>query len=353
MKPPIQAIVLGAGGYVGGELIRLISTHPNFRLIAAISDTRRGQQIATTFPHLAGHISDQCFVGQDEIRESLQAGSKVALFSAAPHGASAPMIAATITVAKALNIEMRVVDASADFRFRSQAIWENVYAANHGAPDLIEEFSCAVPEHQSSVTTDNIAHPGCFATAALMAVVPLLRADIVERDIFLNGVTGSTGSGRSPKDGTHHPERNSNFYAYQPLVHRHAPEIAALAEAASGHAAAIHFVPHSGPFARGIHMTLQAKLKQPTNDAQIHALFDEAYGESPFVRMVHGTPRVKNVAASNYCDLSVSVSDDTIVVMCVIDNLVKGAAGGSIQWMNRLWSLPETAGLLAVSPGWT
>ncbi len=169
----------------------------------------------------------------------------------------------------------------------------------------------------------------------------------------MTGITGSTGSGRSPQPGTHHPERHSNLYAYKPLSHRHAPEIAALSEAASGRQALVHFVPHSGPFARGIHVTVQAKASQRVSDSQLRSAFESAYADSPFVSVVAGTPRLKSVVGSNYCQLGVACTDDAVVVMSVIDNLVKGAAGGALQWMNRLWGLPETTGLATAAPGWT
>lgn len=247
---------------------------------------------------------------------------------------------------------LRIVDCSADFRFRSQSTWESVYATSHGAPDLIDEFSCAVPEHVATTPTDYVGHPGCFATAALLAVVPLLRSGVTGNDFFLSGVTGSTGSGRTPKDTTHHPERNSNFYAYQPLTHRHSAEITELAAAASGVTPGIHFVPHSAPFARGIHMTVQAPLTQSLEEAQLRDIYVNAYEKAPFVHVVEGTPRIKNVVASNYCHLGVAVQGNSVVVMSTIDNLVKGAAGGAMQWMNRLWSLPETSGLTATAAGW-
>jgi N-acetyl-gamma-glutamyl-phosphate reductase len=170
--------------------------------------------------------------------------------------------------------------------------------------------------------------------------------------LFVSGITGSTGSGKLPQAGTHHPERHSNLYAYKPLEHRHAPEVVALAQAASGTQAKLNFVPHSGPFARGIHVTLQAPAAADATGNSLRAAFDTAYHDTPFVDVVDGTPKLKNVVASNRCQIGTSISDGTIVVMSVIDNLVKGAAGGSVQWMNRLWGLPEESGLLAPAPAW-
>ena len=183
--------------------------------------------------------------------------------------------------------------------------------------------------------------------------MPLIQSGLTEAEVFISGITGSTGSGKTPVAGTHHPERNSNLYAYKPLAHRHAPEVETLAEAASGRNTKVHFVPHSGPFARGIHVTLQAKAKAPVTEVQLRTVYADAYAAAPFVQVVEGTPRIKNVVASNQCHIGVATDGDTIVVMAAIDNLVKGAAGGAVQWMNRLWDLPETAGLDMAAPGWT
>jgi N-acetyl-gamma-glutamyl-phosphate reductase common form len=353
MSTRIQSVVLGASGYVGGELLRLLVNHPHFELVAAVSDSAAGQPVADTFGHLSQVLAGVRFVSRDDWPEKISPGSEVALFSAAPHGASAEVIAAALQAAGRQRLAMRVVDSSADFRYADAAAWKAVYGADHGAPELLSQFTCAVPEHLDSITTLHAGHPGCFATATLLAAVPLLRAGLTDGEIFVSGVTGSTGSGRSPQSGTHHPDRNSNLYAYKPLAHRHSPEIAALAAAATGRQISVHFVPHSGPFARGIHVTLQSRLKHPVSEQALRNVFVEAYKDAPFVEVVDGTPRLKNVVASNMCHIGVATDGASVVVMSAIDNLVKGAAGGAIQWMNRLWGLPETSGLTAPAPGWT
>ena len=263
------------------------------------------------------------------------------------------MIAKALETAEEKKLTVHVVDSSADFRYASQLDYEVVYGTEHGAPELLPQFQSGIPEHVSEIKAQHIGHPGCFATAILLAAVPLIQSGLTNSEIFVTGVTGSTGSGRSPQPGTHHPERNSNMYAYKPLSHRHAPEIAGLTEAASGRETRVNFVPHSGPFSRGIHATVQAKANQRVSDQVIRNVYEKAYAESAFVDVVGGTPRLKNVVASNYCQIGVATSDGTVVVMSVIDNLVKGAAGGAVQWMNRLWDLPETTGLTAAAPGWT
>lgn len=353
MSSAIPAVIIGASGYVGGELLRLIAGHPNFELKAAVSDSAAGQPIGEVFAHLATVFDGHAFIAHDDWLDQVDANSDLALFSAAPHGASAAVIANAIDACENKGINVHVVDSSADFRFAEQDQWEAVYKAEHGAPSLLDKFVCAVPEHVNEIDVAHVGHPGCFATASTLAAVPLIQSGLTEAEVFISGVTGSTGSGKKPQAGTHHPERNSNFYAYKPLAHRHAPEVETLAEAASGRATRVHFVPHSGPFARGIHVTLQAKANSPVSESELRKVYEDAYAETPFVQVVAGTPRIKNVVASNQCHIGVASDGDTIVVVAVIDNLVKGAAGGAMQWMNRLWDLPETAGLDTPAPGWT
>ena len=353
MSASIPAIVLGGTGYVGGELLRLISTHPNYFLAAAVSESRSGDRIADVFPHLASAYADRKFVSHDNWFDEVGTGSSVAIFSAAPHGASAGIIKAALEAADARNIGTHVVDASADFRYANQADYEAVYGVEHGAPELLGQFSCALPEHVAGATTPHVGHPGCFATAVLLAAVPLLNSGLAEGELFVTGITGSTGSGRSPQAGTHHPERHSNLYAYKALEHRHAPEIRQLAYAASGVNAAVNFIPHSGPYARGIYVTVQARATTGASLEALRSAFESAYNGAGFVELVDGTPRLKSVVASNRCQIGLAASDDTLVVFSAIDNLVKGAAGGAVQWMNRLWELPESAGLLAPAPAWT
>jgi N-acetyl-gamma-glutamyl-phosphate reductase len=275
------------------------------------------------------------------------------LFSAAPHGASAEAVAAALDAASRRGLQVRVVDTSADFRYSDARDFETIYGSRHPQPQLLDEFFCAVPEHQSRTPARHAGHPGCFATAIALASVPLANASIASDTLYVTGTTGSTGSGRNPQEGTHHPERHSNLYAYKPLRHRHAPEVEVLIERATSRRLAVNFVPQSGPFSRGIYVIVQARLAATTHTDDIRELFNKAYANCEFVKIVDDVPRLKDVVASNYAHIGVSVSDSNVAVMCAIDNLGKGAAGGAIQWMNRLWSLPESSGLLATSPAWT
>jgi N-acetyl-gamma-glutamyl-phosphate reductase common form len=318
-----------------------------------LSDSQPGEPVATAFPHLAGTYPEERFSSESQVQKLLCEAHAPVVFSAAPHGVSAALIDRLLTGAEAAGVAARVVDISADFRYRTADSYAAVYKHPHGAPARLAQFSCAVPEHLKKLTTPHVAHPGCFAAAILLASVPLLAEGLITGPVFVSGVTGSTGSGRKPVAGTHHPLRHGDLYSYSPLAHRHAPEIAACALAASGVAAEFAFVPHSGPFARGIHVTVQAVLKRALAATQLLAALHAFYADAPFVRIASQAPRVKDVVSSNYAHLSAAVHGNTLAVMCAIDNLNKGAAGGAVQWMNRMLGLPETCGLTAPAPGWT
>jgi len=349
----IPVIVLGGSGYVAGEFLRLIAQHPKLHLGAAVSTSASGEPIDSAFGHLSPSYAHQRFVSIEAAVEQLPNSPRWVVVSAAPHGASAALIERVLLGAESAGVEVSAVDASADFRFRSSAEYEAIYSTPHGAPAQLESFRCAVPEHLTEIDTPHMAQPGCFASAMLLGIVPLAASGLTEPDYCVSAVTGSTGAGGTPRETTHHPVRQSNLFAYQPLTHRHVPEVRTLTEAATGQSIGLHFVPHSGPFARGIHVTLQARAEAPVSAEQLRKVYEDAYANAPFVQVVDGTPRIKNVVASNQCHIGVATGGDTVVVMAVIDNLVKGAAGGAVQWMNRLWGLPETSGLDMPAPGWT
>jgi N-acetyl-gamma-glutamyl-phosphate reductase len=353
MSKRTPTFVLGGTGYVAGELLRLIAGHPELELAAAISDSQPGERIAKAFPHLGAAYPDTAFASIGSIAAMLGETRRAALFSAAPHGAAAALIDRLLTSAAAAHCDLRVVDISADFRHASADTYQTIYGHAHGAPARLGQFTCAVPEHLPRLDTPHVAHPGCFATAALLASVPLLALDIAEPRLFISAVTGSTGSGRKPTEGTHHPLRHSDYYSYNALGHRHTPEIVACAKAASGVDAEIAFVPHSGPFARGIHATVQAATKQRLTTQTVLAMLRDFYLGHPFVRVLEQPPRIKDIVASNYAHISAVTNGSTVVVMSVVDNLNKGAAGGAVQWMNRVLGCDETAGLTAPAPGWT
>jgi N-acetyl-gamma-glutamyl-phosphate reductase common form len=344
-------IVLGGSGYVAGEFLRLIAAHPQLTLGGVVSTSQAGEPIAKVFAHLAPAYPEALFVSLDAVIEKLRTAAHWLVLSAAPHGASAQLVEQLLGAAGSAGVAMTVVDASADFRFADGGAWAKVYGHEHATPKLLPEFTCAVPEHLDRIDTPHAAHPGCFATAMLLALVPLAAAGLAE-EFNVSAVTGSTGAGRTPRETTHHPVRQSNLFAYQALKHRHDPEVRALVRAASGRDIDLKFVPHSGPFARGIHATVFARAKERVTQAQVVEALTEFYRGAEFVRVDPEPPRVKDIAATNYSALHALVDGDTIVVCSVLDNLLKGAAGGSIQWANRLLGLPEHLGLTAPAPGW-
>ncbi len=346
-------LIVGGTGYVAGEFLRLVSQHPGLELAGVSSESQAGTAVRAAFPHLAPVVGDLAFVTQAELATRIK-GDRVALFSAAPHVVSAGVVATMLKAAEASGSQLTVVDASSDFRFRNAADFAAVYQQPHGAPELLPGFVCALPEHVAGIPGPHVGHPGCFATSMLAGLVPLLKLGLANGPVYAAGITGSTGAGRSPIATTHHPERHSNLFAYNPLKHRHAPEVVQICQELTGIAPDLNFVPHSGPFARGIHMTLQGQLSTPQTPDQLREAFAQFYAGQEFVRVVDGTPRVKDVAGSNYCHIGVSTSASgaSFVVLVAIDNLVKGAAGGAVQWMNRLLGLPESAGLTAPALGW-
>ncbi|MGO9512519.1 MAG: N-acetyl-gamma-glutamyl-phosphate reductase [Steroidobacteraceae bacterium] len=347
------AIVLGGTGYVAGELLRLIAAHPRLELAGILSDSQPGAPVAAAFPQLHSAYPQLKFATLEEIESLIGGTPNSALFSAAPHGVAAGIIDRLLTATEAGGMRTHCVDISADFRYASAGAYESVYKHAHGAPARIPQFTCALPEHLPKAPTPHVSHPGCFATATLLASVPLLALALTEPRLFVAGITGSTGSGRKPSDATHHPLRHSDLYSYGALEHRHVPEITACAQRATGVDAEFNFVPHSGPFARGIHVTVQASLKRSMGSAQALEALAAYYRECPFVRVLESAPRVKDVATSNYANLSAVTNGRSIAVMAVLDNLNKGAAGGGMQWMNRLLGFDESTGLTAPAPGWT
>jgi N-acetyl-gamma-glutamyl-phosphate reductase common form len=353
MSTRTPAIIIGGTGYVAGELLRLTLGHPQLELKAITSDSQPGESVAKAFPHLAPVIRDLKFTSVDAAADIAASNAGSAILAAAPHGISAKMLDTFLGTAEKTGSKPKLVDISADYRYSTAAAYQGAYKHEHGAPGRISQFTCAVPEHLAEVSTPYVAHPGCFATAILLASVPLLKLGLVEPRIFASGITGSTGAGRAPVAGTHHPQRHSDLYAYNALSHRHTPEITEIAKAASGVAADFRFVPHSGPFARGIHVTVQATATRSLKTAELLAALQGFYKDSFFVRVATEMPRIKDVATSNFAHLSAVADGDTVAVMCAIDNLVKGAAGGAMQWMNRLLGFEETAGLTAPAPGWT
>ena len=350
-------LVLGASGYVGGELLRWIAVHPRLDLLAAVSGSHAGEEIAASFPNLAGAFPGGRFRAAAELpgilREAADRGAAVGAFSAAPHTESAPRVAGLLEAAEAAGLALPVVDLSADFRHPDAERYREIYGVPHPEPGLLAGFRCGIPELDRDAEfldfggePPRIAHPGCFATAVALAAAPFFRAGLVGPEVHAAAVTGSTGSGGSPKPTTHHPVRHANLFAYKPLAHRHAPEMEALlGPTGGGESARVRFVPHSGPFARGIHATV---FLQVTGAADAEAAAQDClagfYREAPLVRVTR-TPRVKDLAGSAAAEVGMAAAEGALVAFGTLDNLGKGAATGGIQWMNRILGLPEETGL--------
>ncbi len=346
-----STILLGGTGYVAGELLRLLAGHPELRVDAVVSMSRAGDAIADVFPHLALAYPDTRLVDRDALDKIFVATDAVAIFSAGPHGASAGEIDRILSRAAAADCDAHLVDLSADFRFASPERYTSIYGVEHAAPQRIAEFTCAVPEH-ADVTTKHACHPGCFTTSVTLPSVALTELGLIEPHLRVSAVTGSTGAGREPRPTTHHPERANNLFAYGALTHRHAAEMSGLVAQATGVEPDVSFVPHSGPFARGIHATIFATLVEPKPADAIAAALADYYADHPFVAVSTELPKLKSVVGTNRCAIGVAASGTQLVVCSVIDNLIKGAAGGAIQWMNKLKGFDVRAGLTTPGLGW-
>ncbi len=346
--------IVGGTGYVAGELLRLLAGHPVFSVRCAASTTQAGGAVTEAFPHLRGtRVSELRFAGLEALLDAVTPGRPLGVFTATPHGTAAEIVDRLLDAAARRDAVVRVVDLSADFRFRDPATFQRIYGRPHGAPARLADFVAAVPEHFAGVPAAHAAQPGCFTTAVVMGARPFLEAGLVEESVFAAAVTGSSGSGRTPAANTHHPERDGNLYAYAPLAHRHEAEMRMLlASACGGREPDVEFVPHSGPFVRGIHATLRFVLRAPARAADLVDLVNRSPAAGPFLHATEAPPRLTEVTGTNRCRLGVAVRDRTLVVMSVIDNLVKGAAGGGVQWMNRLAGLPDATGLDTPGFGW-
>lgn len=354
VRDPGPTLVLGGSGYVAGECLRLLAGHPVFREVVPVTTSRAGDPVGRVFPHLeATDLGSVAFRSLEEALAAVPDGGRVSVLTATPHGATAPLVDRLMTEADQRDLDLRVVDLSADFRFRDAARYRALYGQDHGAPHRLESFRCGIPEWTPGPAGRFMAHPGCFTTAAVLAAAPFWKAGVVEPEVFVSAVTGSSGSGRQPGPGTHHPERRSDLRAYSPLGHRHEAEMAALLGAlAAGTEPEVAFVPHSGPFVRGIHATLHLRLTKPLDTRQARDLARECYADAPLVSVRDDPPRLVEVVGTCRAALGVFVRNRTLVVTSVLDNLAKGAAGGGIQWLNRLHGLPDDLGLRQPGIGW-
>jgi N-acetyl-gamma-glutamyl-phosphate/LysW-gamma-L-alpha-aminoadipyl-6-phosphate reductase len=334
----VKATVIGAAGYAGGELLRLLLSHPRVTECVATSRSQAGRPLATVHPGLAA-LTDACFTGASPAQAA--AGQDV-VFLALEHGESSRLAAEVLAAAPGL-----VVDLAADFRVQDLGLYERFYG-QHTCPQLVPRFTYGLADVAGERLRGAraIAAPGCFATAALLALFPLAKAPLLGEPALF-GITGSSGSGATPKTTTHHPTRAHNIFAYSVLGHRHEAEILQQWRAWTGRAAATaRLLAHSGPFVRGIHLTLHARLK-PGGDPV--ALYRRAYEDRPFVRVLDQPPELTHAVGTNVALLHAAATGDgaEVQVMVAIDNLVKGAGGQAVQAMNLALGLPEGEGLRA------
>ncbi|MEY3746762.1 MAG: N-acetyl-gamma-glutamyl-phosphate reductase [Pseudomonadota bacterium] len=333
--------IVGGTGYTGVELLRLLALHPHAELVAITSRGEAGQPVADMFPSLRGYV-DLSFVDP----ASADLGICDVVFFATPNGIAMQQTRAL------LDKGVRVIDLAADFRIRDVAVWEKWYGMQHACPDLIGEAVYGLPEFNRAQIRNArlIANPGCYPTAVQLGFMPLLQAGVVDPSgLIADAKSGVSGAGRKAEVHTLFAEAADNFKAYGVGGHRHLPEISQGLGNIAGMPVGLTFVPHLTPLIRGIHATLYARLKTPCD---LQQLFEETYRNEHFVDVLpaNSHPETRSVRASNQCRIAVHQPQggDTVVVLSVIDNLVKGAAGQAVQNMNIMFGLPERTGLEVV-----
>ena len=340
----IDVCILGATGYGGGELLRLLGGHPEVRSLRGTSRSLAGKPFWSKHPNLRG-VADGAFEAEPPFGEWADAPHPV-LFSALPHGELAKQLAGLEAQIgqQGLADRLLLVDLSGDFRLKDPVAFERAYGKVHPYPKALGSFVYGLPEWNKKALpgAKRIASAGCFATALQIALLPLRGLD--PGFIGASAVTGSSGSGALHSDTTHHPTRAQDFRAYKVLDHQHLPEVRAMM-VACGIGGSLAFVPQSAPMVRGIFASLQFPLPAGLDAKGLRARAEAAFADAPFVRLVEGTPRVAAVTGSNFCDVAVTARDGAGVVMTALDNLVKGMAGQAIQCMNLALELDETTGL--------
>lgn len=343
----IKAGIVGATGYTGVELLRILTRHPNVEVTVVTSRSESGMPVADMFPNLRGHL-DVAFC--EPTKENLSKCDVV--FFATPHGVAHSL------AEDVLSLGVKVVDLSADFRLQDIEEWESWYGQPHGAKNLVPEAVYGLPEVNRSQIKDArlIAVPGCYPTSVQLGLLPLLENDLIEtQGLIADCKSGVSGAGKQAKIGSLLCEASESMMAYAVSGHRHLPEICQGLNRASKEIVGLTFVPHLTPMIRGIHATLYAKVKNTDSMSaeKLQTLFEQRYADEPFVDvMPQGAhPQTRSVKGSNMCRIAVHYHQQTgqIVVLSVIDNLVKGASGQAVQSMNILFDLDETAGLEQVA----
>jgi N-acetyl-gamma-glutamyl-phosphate reductase len=335
--------IVGGTGYTGVELLRLLAGHPEAELSIITSRSEAGREVADLFPNLRGYL-DIRFTEPDP---GALGGCDVVFF-ATPNGTA-------MTLAPQLiDAGVRIIDLAADFRLKRTAEWEAWYGIPHACPGLLEEAVYGLTEVNRDAIREArlVANPGCYPTAVQLGFLPLIEQRVIDIDhLVADAKSGVSGAGRKAATGTLLCEASENFKAYAVAGHRHLPEIRQGLEQAAGQPVGLTFVPHLTPMIRGIHATLYAQLRDPDRDLQ--ALYEARYGNEPFIDVLPAGahPETRSVSGANQCRIAVHQPQKggVVVVLSVIDNLVKGAAGQAVQNMNVMFGLDETSGLSGIA----
>ncbi len=347
----ISVYILGGSGYGGGELLRLLSQHPQVESMRAVSRKYAGEPFWKVHPNLRSAV-DGNFEPQPDWSAFAESENPV-VFSAMPHFELAQQLAGLEADWSKYKLSGRLtlIDLSGDFRLDDAEAFGRAYGKPHPCPKALGSFVYGLPEWQREKIKGarRIASPGCFATAIQLALLPLAGLKDLGF-IAVSAATGSSGSGATPSEATHHPTRANDFRAYKVLNHQHEAEVTRLLDAEKTRGYSLAFVPHSAPLVRGIFATVQ--LHPPAalrlNGAMLRKKYADFYRDAPFIHLVDDTPRVTAVAGSNYCDIAVHERDGNVVIMTALDNLVKGMAGQAVQNMNIAHALNEMTGLNSV-----
>ena len=329
--------IIGGSGYTGGELLRLLSQHPEANIKAVTSRNKKGQNISDSHAHLR-KIFNLLF--EDLNPEEVASRSDI-VFTAVPHGTAMQVVPAL------LDAGVKVVDLSADYRLKTD-VFEKTYKMKHIDP---RDAVYGIPElHQDIPSQQFIANPGCYPTGASLAAAPLANAGLIDRVVF-DSKSGISGAGVEPSAVSHYPNMAENIQPYKLTTHRHRAEIVQELTRLDGSLKSISFTPHVIPSVRGILTTAHIFVKKELSEEDVNEIYGDFYRDKPFIRLIKGIPMLGNVRGSNFCDIGFEVEkgSDRIVVISAIDNLVKGASGQAIQNMNLMFGLPETTGLW--SPG--
>jgi N-acetyl-gamma-glutamyl-phosphate reductase len=340
----IRAGIFGGSGYGGAELLRILLFHPDVEIALVTANEHAGKRVSDVHRNLQG-LTDLEFLRANEDFESTK--NLDCVFLALPHGQAlevAPRISR-------LSPDVKVVDLSGDFRLDDAEEFAVHYGREHTATDLQKEFVYGLTEvnRERIAGARLISNPGCFATATLLGLAPLVASDVLRGDVVVDSKTGSSGSGAKPAANTHHPQRSNSFYAYKPFKHQHVPEIEQTLRAVGDWTGELVFMTHSLPVSRGIFSSIYAQMSTELTSEAVRKLYADYYRGSFFVRLVDGSPDINWVKTTNFCDIGFAVRGRHLVVFTAIDNLVKGAAGQAVQNMNLMFGIDEKTGL--VFPG--